>query len=233
MIYYTVTREDLMKASTFKWQKVLQPTCSTNEWYVIKKEFYIIVKQIKLKVLYKQIDMEEANREIRKEVLKLTEKYPSAFPKHNELGYYSKNILAEKFMLGELTINSTYDVNIMLSERISLLKEIVDAETVRLNKEKERIEAERIAKEVAEATKVPIEVGMLFHTKQGIARAFLHQYPKGTKLHTVLKELPNSVTMEFGKFTLGRQCWKITGIFIEGGRAYQDDLVIIGEQDAN
>lgn len=233
MIYYTVTRDDLMKASTFKWQKVLQPSCSTQEWRTIKADFDKVIKPLKTAVLYKQITMEEANIEIRKEVLKLTEKYPSAFPKSNELGSYSKQVLADKFLSGELTINSSYDVNVMLSERIALLREISETEARKKQEELLRLEAVQKAKEIAEANRVPIKVDMLFRTKDGIARAFIHQYPIGTKMSCIQRELPNALVLSHGKHCSGSKSWKVIEILIEGGMAYQEDILQWENKDAN
>jgi len=233
MIYYEVTREDLMKASSFKWQKVLQTTCDTSRWLVIHAEFYRFIKVIKERVLYKRITMAEANIEIRKEVLKLTAKYPNDFPAAHELGAYSRKILADKFIAGEITINSVYDVNVMLSERIALLKAIADDKEVLLAKERERIEAERISKEIAEASRVPLQAGMLLVNKEAIGKAFIHQYPKGTKMSTVLKEIGNVVVLDYGKHSY-KTCWLIKEVLAEGGLVYADDIIgKIEVEDAN
>jgi len=225
MIYYEVTRQDLMKASTFKWWIVTQPIHNAPHWREIQAEFYRFIRGMKDQVLYKRITIEEANIEIRKEVLRLTAKYPKDFPKANELGEYSKKILAEKFIAGEITLNNSYDVNVMLSERVALLKAIADdAELVALNKKRAE-EAEREASELAEKSRIPVEIGMLFKTKEAMARAFKHQYPKDTKMSFIVKEIPNAMEVEHGKHKYNKYSWLVKEVYIEGGLAYLEDTI--------
>jgi hypothetical protein len=228
MIYYEVTRADILKASTFQWSRVLQMNHNTDNRLTIEAQFYTFLKDLKPKVQYNQITIEEANYEIRKKVVELQDKYPKDFPKVTELGWYSKIILANEFLAGNVTIRNEYSLDTMLSVRERLVN-AAEQDMVRAEKQ---AEIDRIAyldklKE-REASRIPVTVGMLFHTKEGIARAYQHQYPSNTKSYIIIKELSNTAQITYGKYTVGRKCWRIDRVLIEGGRAYLDDLITIG-----
>lgn len=234
MIYYKVTREDLMSASTFKWSKVLQTLHNVDNWRDIHNEFYKnYIRTIKERVLYKQIDMVQANIEIRKAVLILTNKYPKAFPKVSELGWYSKQVLADKFIAGELTTCDGYSVGVMVQGILDLKSQIATEISIKAEQDLQaRLERQKQV-EIEEKSRIPVVTGMLFKTKPGLIKAFKDLYTKNVPLSVIGKELSSHVKAVYGYAGTGKKCWLIEEVLTEGGLAYLDDVIETGAKDTN
>lgn len=235
MLYCVLTREDLMKASTFQWSKVLQTLHGADNWRDINTEFYRDhIRTIKERVLYKQIGMGQANVEIRKAVLLLTDKYPKAFPKASELGWYSKHLLAEKFIAGEFIGTDGYNVDTLVQETLDLKNQIVEDTRIKAEKDLQvRLERQKQA-EIAENARIPVVADMLFKTKDGLIKAFIDLYPKNTPLSAIGKELSTHVKAVYGIQGHSKKCWLVEEVFTEGGRAYAEDILGYAEvKDAN
>lgn len=233
MIYYTVTKEDFLEVK-FPCSKVLQNVYNSNKSFEALKS---LIKSLRPKVLKNEITLEEVNQRIRNKVISLEYQYPEEFPPEGTLGSYSKYRLAEEFMKGNISVNG-YTVQDMLVEKQAIIAALQDKAKA---KEGKRLEEERdnLAKHtLSRLQRVPIEVGMLFVSKEGMARAFEDQYPAGIRLSAIVKELPNSISKEYGKFGIeygyNRQCHIVRAIHIEGGMAYLEDIIgKVGATNAN
>lgn len=104
MIYYEITKEDILKPTKKMGSKVLQYKYNTPYREAIDLSFYTFMKKIKIKVIDNSITILEANEQIYQKVKELTIKYPNDFPDKDDLGWYSKQLLVEKYLSGKVTI---------------------------------------------------------------------------------------------------------------------------------
>jgi hypothetical protein len=230
MLYYQVKREDLMKCTSFKWAKVLQTNYDSNNWRDITSEFLVHMKVLKQQVLYNYCTMEEANVKIRKLVIIFTNKYPADFPHPSELGWYSKSVLVDMFTSGQVIIGGHYDINTM-QEEWATLTQIIEEDKVALALSIETAkEAQQLALERKEATRIPLAINMLIDSKKSIAEAFQHLYPKGTTLSAIVKEITNLVDTKYGSHKgATKQSWLIEAIHVDGGMVYPEDILNDGK----
>jgi len=209
MLTYVITEDDF---SNPPYAKIIQSIYEGKNSIKIRKE---VQKRLELyinKFYNAELDLEELNQNILADIEELKDKYPESFVEEGNLGYYSRQVLAELYLTGRCVIDevSSADLIRQKQQKIQELRE--------QREEKRRIEEENKYKKEkqAEEARVPVQKGMRFKHKHGLYLAYKDVLPSRCTINTF-----KTYIQEFAEIKYVQGHWLIVKVLKEGGRAWE------------